>query len=58
MVEANIEDEGKRHLTARLVSLVRQGAEGTEYQAILKQTKEWLRERPDEVRVAQCPVLI
>lgn len=52
VVEVNMEDEGKRHLTARLVSLVRQGAEGPEFQAILKQTKEWLRERPDEVRVA------
>lgn len=49
VVGANMEDEGKRHLTAQLVSLVRQGAEGPEFQAILKQTKEWLRERPDEV---------
>lgn len=49
-VNSNPEDEGKRHLTARLVSLVRQGAEGPEFQAILKETKDWLMDRPDEVR--------
>ncbi|KAA1472675.1 hypothetical protein DENSPDRAFT_778633 [Dentipellis sp. KUC8613] len=44
-------DAEKEDLKARIVSMIREGAEGSAYQAFLQQTKDWLREQDqDEVR--------
>jgi hypothetical protein len=44
------EDEEKQRLKARLVVMVREGADGAEYQALQNETSTWLKERSkDEV---------
>ncbi|KAI0049371.1 hypothetical protein FA95DRAFT_1489453 [Auriscalpium vulgare] len=38
-------DERKEHLKSRLISMVRRGAEGVEFQTLLRDTSSWLKEQ-------------